>query len=64
MYKERLFKMTGEKGMQYLKKRFTIHKKYMGEDTKCFKSDCINEGETCKNCSMIQGKFVFYQPKQ
>lgn len=63
--------MTGEKGMQYTKKSFTVYPELEGKGRleiidfkKCFNGDCRNEGETCKTCVMIQGKFIHYQPKK
>ena len=63
--------MTGEKGMQYTKKKFTVYPERDGKGRleitdfkKCFKDDCRNEGVSCEFCCMIQSKLIYYQPQK
>lgn len=46
-------------GCQHHKKKFTVPAAKVS-DKKCFYGDCVNEGESCKECRMIQGKYIFY----
>ena len=48
-------------GCDHHKKRFTVPGAKVVEK-RCFYGDCVNEGETCKGCRMIQGKYAFYNP--
>ena len=47
-------------GNDHAKKKFVVQGG-KSEGKKCFKEDCRNEGEACKTCSMIQGRWVNYQ---
>jgi len=47
-------------GNEYAKKKFQVNPGKT-DDKKCFKDDCRNEGDACKTCVMIQGRFINYQ---
>jgi len=51
--------MSGEKGMQYNKKSFTIIGGE-GQGKKCFKADCANENKCCDLCYRVQGNYTYY----
>ena len=53
------------KGCQFEQKSFAVNSgdRNMVGGKKCFKEDCKNEFEACETCQMIQGKWLFYQPK-
>jgi len=47
-------------GNEHTKRKFTVLPGNP-DDKKCFKDDCRNEGEACRTCQMIQGRWINYQ---